>query len=681
MVSPTVSAPIERAEVALHIEILGSFQISRGAKPLPRLPKKTQALVAYLALQRGRPFGRDALASLLWEDSTTEQSRQSLRQSLTSLRGILGMGESPIQPMGLDMIVCPASTTIQVDVERVEELARSDRLDDLLGASRLFRDELLAGLAIRGEAFNDWLTIERQRLASQHSQLLERLANAQAVADDLPAAIDTARQLTMLDPLREEGHRLLIRHLAATGERAAALKHYARCVDILHEELGLAPSSATSELAQAVRAGTSLAPFGQPSRLISLPASPQPSGREKASIVVLPFSNLSGDMAQDYLADGLTEDVTIALGREKWLFVIASASALALKDRTGEPLHVGSELGVRYVLRGSVRLAGDRVRIVVQLTDSAVGGHLWSTRFEDHLDNVFSMQDRLTNQVAAMIAPALRSAEVERVRHKPTESLTAYELYLSALPLCRRSLGHNRHAITLLMQATALDPHYGAAYGLAARCYHFRRIQGWSYPDERELLKGLSFARLAIENGGDDSEALWMAGLAIAMISGELVEGLRFIDKSLALNPSSANAWIASCFARSYLRDTETALAHFALAQQLNPVDSTQHIQWHAGAMAHFVAGRYEEADAASDKTLNEIHDYPGALRLKIATCGLLGRDARLFVRRLIEVNPDASLAMIRAYWKDIMAGIPDVAEMFVEGCRKAGLSEKPARI
>lgn len=701
----TVASRAEVSTVApLRIAVLGPFLLTWEGGALPRMPKKAQALLAFLAMHRDRSFPRDELATLLWGNSGTEQARQSLRQSLSSLRMLLAPDWSDTLLADPASVRLASSPGLEVDLDAFESLSRSSDVDDLLRAARLCRGDFLAGLQIPEEGYNDWMTVERQRLSSLRFTMLQRCAGALADAGRMDAAIDMARQSTVLDPLREEGHRLLMRLLARGGHRAEALKQYARCVQVLRDELGIAPDAATSRLADTIRQDEGPAPAVAPVVPAMLkmegaptPASDRASGaqglrsvgfmevplaptHDRPSIVVLPFANLSGDPAQSYFADGMTEDVTIALGREKWLFVIASASAFAMSGRGLDPVDVGSNLGVRYVLRGSVRKDGNRVRIVVQLTDAAIGGHLWSERLEDDFDHVFAMQDRLANQVAALIAPALRLVEVERAHHKPTESLTAYDLYLRALPLCRSSAEANAKALELLREAIALDPRYGAAYALAARCYHFQRMMGWVAPDDPGLAEGVRLAELAIERGRSDSETLWMAGLAIANISGDLVAGLHWIDRSLALNPSSANAWIASCFVRSYTGDPETAMEHFERAHALNPVDTTLHVQWHAAATAYFMAGRYDDADRASDRTLTEMPDYPGALRMKVATCGLLGRpeEAKPVIARLIAVNPCASVATMRVYWKDVLRRVPDAADAFILGMRHAGMPEEP---
>ena len=669
----------------LTIGLLGPFEVRRGDGQTLRLPKKAQALLAYLAMQGGRPVPREQLATFLWGNSATEQARQSLRQCLAALRNTLGAeATQPIVADTASVLLAPSDSWTS-DVAVFEAACQSKGVADLEHANTLFRDEFLAGLQIPVEPFNDWLTLERQRLTSLRLDLLQRLAQARAVAGDAEGAIAAARRLNALDPLREDGHRLLMRLLAASGNRSAALKQHERCAQILRDELGIAPDAETEQLAEAIRAGRPTAGSGEAA--LPVPTSPPvgaaPTGPplpERPSIVILPFANLSGDASQDYFVDGLVEDITVALGRETWLFVIASPSAFAFKDRGADPREVAAKLGVRYVLRGSVRRGANRVRIVVQLTDAATGAHIWSDRFEDEVDNVFAMNDRAMTQVAAMIAPALRSVEIERAQRKPTSSLTAFDLYLQALPLFRKSLADNQEALRLLDKAVALDRSYSAAYGFAARCYQFQKLMGWVSPDDSRLQEGVRLAHLAAELGENDSEALWMAGLALAQLAADLDRGRNLIDRSLALNPNSANAWSASCAMRNHLGDFEQAIDHFHRSQRLNPLDRSQHIHWNMVGIAYFGAGRYEEADLAADKALQARPTYPPGLRLKVAACGVLGRidEGRACVQRLLVVDSNYSLAWIRDFWGPLMQHSPAALEKLIEGSRRVGVPEGP---
>jgi TolB-like protein/DNA-binding CsgD family transcriptional regulator len=399
---------------------------------------------------------------------------------------------------------------------------------------------------------------------------------------------------------------------------------------------------------------------------------------EKPSIVVLPFTNLSGDPSQEYFADGMVEDVTLALGRLPWLFVIGSTSAFTYKDQAVDTRIVGNELGVRYVLRGSVRKDNSRVRITAQLTDASHGGQIWADRFEGELDDIFAMQDRVAADVSTMIAPALYTAEIERSARKPTENLTAYDLFLRASRRHRESFEQNQESLRLLYRAIELDPTYAAAYGLAAICHFWQKLFGWIAPDDPRLQEGVRLAHLAAETGKNDSEALWMASQTVGMLAGELELAIALVDKSISLNPNSPSAWTTSGIVRSLARDTDLALDHAARARRHNPLDPLANFYSNTAAFANFWAGRYVEAEKIIDQVLTREPGFPPALRLKLAICGLAGRTAegREYVKRLLAVNPGASIAAMKAYYDAPLRPHPQGLAAFLNGLRASGLPE-----
>lgn len=397
---------------------------------------------------------------------------------------------------------------------------------------------------------------------------------------------------------------------------------------------------------------------------------------DKPSIVVLPFANLSDDSGQDYFADGIVEEITVALGRLSWLFVIASSSAFTYKGRPVDARRVGDDLGVRYVLRGSVRKDGHRVRILVQLDDASRGGQVWADRFDGEFNHVFDMQDRVTSQVSTMIAPALRSVEIERSQRKPTENLTAYDLFLRALSRYRTNFAENQEALRLLYKAIDLDASYGAAYGLATWCHNIQRVFGWVQISEQPTSEAIRLAHLAVETGKNDGEALWMAARTLVNFAGELEYALDLIESAISLNPNLASAWWSSGLVRAFLGDTDTAIEHLAKAHRLNPLDHLIHSPWIGVAWAHFVAGRYEDSATAADRSLTEQANFPPALRLKAATCGLLGRvsECRHYVERLLAASPDATVSRLRAFYGPQFKHNPQVLAKYLEGLRLAGL-------
>jgi adenylate cyclase len=395
----------------------------------------------------------------------------------------------------------------------------------------------------------------------------------------------------------------------------------------------------------------------------------------KPSIAVLPFVNLSGDPAQEYFSDGITEDIIAGLARLHWLFVIARNSSFTFKGKAADIKEIGKSLGVRYLLEGSVRRAGDRVRIACQLIDAATGLHLWTDRFDGTLSDVFDLQDRITASVIGAIEPRLRHAEIERARRKPTDNVDAYDLFLRALALHNTTtFEDSREALRLLDRAVELDPNYGAAYGLAAYCHMRQRQRGWAPSTTAE---GTRLARLAAQKGQDDPEALWMAGVALAILTGETEDALALIERSLLLNPNSAGAWMASGMIRAYASDSAAAIPHFERSIQLNPLDPLVYITWYGIAFAHFAAGRYDEASAWLDRSLRALPSYLPALRVKTAICALQGQadECRKWVARLLAAAPDSKLQNLRRHYEPSIRN-PACRDTLLDGLRRAGLPE-----
>jgi tetratricopeptide (TPR) repeat protein len=294
------------------------------------------------------------------------------------------------------------------------------------------------------------------------------------------------------------------------------------------------------------------------------------------------------------------------------------------------------------------------------------------------MDNLFDVQERLTTQVAATIAPALMSFEAERARHQPTGSLSAFHLYLRALPIFRASKAGNLEALGLLSRAIELDPSYARAHALAARCYQFQLMFGWRMPGDPDIQAGVRYGHEAARLGSNDPEALWMSGLALVHLSGELDHGQALIERSLTLNPNSANAWIASCLVQSYLGNSDAAIEHFGRAQRLNPLDISQHLHWNAVAWAYLGSGRLQQAAEAAERTLRVKPDYPPGLRLKAVTFALLGRldEARSCVDVLMAKQPSTSIRWMRGFLGPALARNTQALDSYLEGARLAGIPE-----
>jgi TolB-like protein len=337
-----------------------------------------------------------------------------------------------------------------------------------------------------------------------------------------------------------------------------------------------------------------------------------PTLPDKPSIAVLPFDNMSGDPEQDYFVDGLVEDIITALSRVTWFFVIARNSSFTYKGRAVDVRQVGRELGVRYVLEGSVRKAGNRLRISGQLIDTATGSHIWADRFDGEIENIFDLQDKITASVAGAIQPKLLKAEIERAQTKPTGNLNAYDLYLQALALAYDlNEGSYAGALGLLQRAITIDRRYSSAYGLGAYCHQFRVIQGWGADDEPA--QSVRLARLAIETGRDDPQALAMAGFAIAFFDRKHEEALAQIERALTLNVNAAQAWANGGWIHCWIGNHEKSVECFENAIRLSPLDPLVKYLCQTGiGHTHFFRGRSDEAIIWTNKALSERPTYSG---------------------------------------------------------------------
>jgi len=397
---------------------------------------------------------------------------------------------------------------------------------------------------------------------------------------------------------------------------------------------------------------------------------------DRPSIAVLPFQNMSGDPEQEYFADGMVEDIITALSRFRDLFVIERNSSFTYKNRAVNIRQVGRDLGVRYVLEGSVRKAADRVRITGQLIDSSTGAHLWADRFDGELKDVFDLQDDVATKVVRAIAPKMEQAEVARAKRKPTESLDAYDCFLRGTENLHRQTPESvDEALRLLKKAIELDPDYAAAYGTAAYCYVMRKSSGWVVHRKRDIEEASRFARTAVELGKDDAVALSRAGHVLAYVAEDLDAGARFIDRALELNANLALAWFHSGWLRIWLGDPDTAIQHFARFRRMSPVDPLL-MRTNCGiAFAHVLAGRYDEASAYAEQALSENPDSHQALRMTAMSHALAGRleRAQKAMQRLRQIDPALRVSNLRDLTP--LRRPEDVAR-YAEGMRKAGLPE-----
>jgi adenylate cyclase len=401
---------------------------------------------------------------------------------------------------------------------------------------------------------------------------------------------------------------------------------------------------------------------------------------DKPSIAVLPFQNMSGDPEQEYFADGMVEEIITALSRIRWLFVIARNSSFTYKGQAVDVKQVGRALGVRYVLEGSVRKAGGRVRITAQLIDAITGTHLWANRFDGSLEDVFDLQDKVASSVAGVIEPALQAAEMARATRKPTESLDAYDLYLRALAEANRlSANGMQDAVDLLKQALAIDRNYLPAIALTVWCRLLQRTHGWIPATGPEVETGLHLARRVVVAGRDDPEVLSTASYALAVFAGENETALLGIDRALMLNSNAAQAWQLKGLVCCFLERPGQAIETLERSMRLSPLDPRSYITKFGLGMAHFIAGRYQEALGWVEQSLQEQPHYVPPLRYRTVILAHLDRleEAQAALRQLLELFPTLTIA---SYWATSPAGfsMSKKTRAAVEaGLRKAGLPEE----
>jgi TolB-like protein len=398
---------------------------------------------------------------------------------------------------------------------------------------------------------------------------------------------------------------------------------------------------------------------------------------DKPSLAVLPFANMSGDPEQEYFVDGVVEEIITAISRLHWLFVIARNSSFAYKGKSPDLRQVGRELGVRYVLEGSVRKSGNRVRITGQLIDTTSGAHIWADRFDGALRDIFELQDEVASHVVGAIEPKLRQSEIERTARKPTESLDAYDLYLRALAQYYKYTDEGmREAVALLQRALAIDPSYAPAAAMIGWCRGWQRLQGWGPLSDAEIAEAARLARQAIEAGRDDPDALWMAANTVSFFAGDHATAAGAIDRALTLNPSSAHAWLASGVLSYRQNRPERAVEAFERGMRLSPLDPLRYLFTAGLAAVHVMAGRYEEAIEWADRSLRELPRYESAIRNRLVACAHLGRieEARDGLVRLLEITPGLTIARFKALYTITHA--PELIDLHVEGLRRAGLPE-----
>jgi adenylate cyclase len=394
---------------------------------------------------------------------------------------------------------------------------------------------------------------------------------------------------------------------------------------------------------------------------------------DKPSIAVLPFENMSGDPEQEYFADGMVEEIITALSRFKWLFVIARNSSFTYKGKAVNVKQVGHELGVRYVLEGSVRKAAGKVRITGQLIDAVTGANIWADRFERDLTDVFALQDEVTAAVVSAIQPKLLQTEIAMAMRRRPENLTAYDYYLRALPQFNLETREGlRETIRLAHRALELDPMFGLAAALAGGCHMRNVVWGYAADPQFDRKEAVRLSRLALSADDDDPDALAAASVISAFMVGDRESGIEMSDRAVALNPNSFDAWNARGWVYKVAGLPEEAIRSLERAMRMSPVDPRLYQVFSGMALALIELRRFDEAIVAAKKAQRQRPSYPPAHYCLASAFAHLGRDAdaREAAARLLEVDPAFTISARMGRRRQAHA------KLLIEGLRKAGLPE-----
>jgi TolB-like protein/Tfp pilus assembly protein PilF len=665
----------------LQIDLLGGFEVRLASgQPLPLKGRKAQALVAYLALAPGEPRTRDELVALLWGDRGEEQARSSLRQSLSELRKALGGDDHSPLTAGRDAVSLSA-TAIEVDVAEFERLIDDGTPAALQQAAKLYRGDLLDGFSVHDPAFEDWLRDKRQHLNERACDALSKLLDHQSVGDT-EQAIATARRLLALDPLRESTHRALMRLYVGTGERTLALKQYQACRDLLAAELGVAPDPTTEQLATDIRAGApgpqeAVDNVPEPRSLVAEPL-PLP---DKPSIAVLPFTNLSGDPEQEYFVEGITEDIITDLSRFRSLFVIARNSSFTFKGQGVDIPEVGRKLGVQYVVEGSARKAGNRVRVTAQLIEAESGNHIWAERYDRDLEDVFAVQDELVRTIVSTVGGRLEFAGEKRAERLSESDLQAYECVLRAnASLIRFTKEANAKARELLERAVELDSRSSGTYSLLATVHWLDWMAYWVEDREKSLALAVDSAKKAVALDGTDSTAYARLGMC-HLYHRAFDDARHCFERALMLNPNDYYALGFFGFYLTAVGEIDVALTNFDQSARINPLQP-EWFNWLRG-IAFFTARRYDEAIAALGPIKDSINEVRGWLTASYAGAGRLD-EARAMLEEFLRVAeedmavfPGRKVAAWQPFWHGAIEYKNEADfEHLYDALRKAGLED-----
>jgi TolB-like protein len=579
---------------SIELRLLGPFELTDlSGQALAVRAKKGRGLLAALALAPSQSLPRERMTGLLWSDRGDAHARSSLRQALLGLRSDLAPG-SPAALTISDQKASLNLAHVGVDVLEFQQLAAADDVSALHRALQLYRGELLADTFIQDPSFEEWLAVERRRLADVALGVIERLCGHETGT----ARIELAKRLVALDPLREASHRLLMQAFVDVGERALALRQYEICRDLLRDELQIAPSEQTEALRRRCsgEAGARAAPATNGNGAApAAPTSATVMADDRPLVAVLPFHPFSSDPEMENFCDGLTEDIITALSRIGAIRVVARSTMFTYKHRAVDIRSVGRDLGARYVLEGSVRSSATNTRAVAQLIDAANGHHVWADQIDRANGETFELQNGITRSVVASVQAQLMlyegrlGAEGEGSHKAPRLLARAWQRFLG---LTDRSLAECHD---LAERALAIEPGNGTAHRMLAACLYHRLYMGFLPWDRQAVERLFSHARTSIESDEADEYSHWAMACAY-LLRGQHDLATASLRRALEINPNFALAHGSMGTVLTWAGDHDESVRHNELALSVNAQDPSNFFRHFGLALAHYLSERPDKA-------------------------------------------------------------------------------------
>jgi TolB-like protein len=543
-------------------------------------------------------------------------------------------------------------------------------------------ERLLDDLDGLSSAFDRWLAVEREKFEDRERATLERELK-QLVEDDAAPELQAAaaRKLINFDPTHEGAVRSLMTAFAKMGDRVQAIREYERCLQALRSKADLAPSKETVAVYDSIRAtGSSLNGSERRQRLVrtdvdqAKPKATAPLSGPQPSIAVMPFRDLSDENAHLLIGDGLVEDLIQALSRVPNLFVISRLSSLAFRDQDRLPQDIGDALGVQYVLSGSIRVIGDRLRLTVELTDAGSGGVLWTSKLDEQFSDLLEVQERLAYSIIRRVGLHVHRAELRRARTKRLDDLGAYELFLRA----QENMHNSSRAVfdtaeQLFDEAIARDPGYATALAWRAYWHALRVGQGWSPDMARDTAQAEHFARQALDCDNAEPMAFAVYGLIAAYLHKDFERAFQSFGIALDLNPNSAPAWLWSAAARAWMGEGPRAIEEINRAIALSPYDPLIYLYSSTGAMAYLADEQYNRSIEYALRTLRENKTFTSAYRTLVIASQLAGKaqQAQRAVQQLLILEPGLTVEKFRNRYPGSAA---PQAELYCNALAKAGV-------